>query len=98
MLDLNYVRENLETVREVLGHRNFPPDALDRFAEMDADRRRIIGEADAVNQQRNAASKEIGSLMQTGRRDEAEARKAEVAGLKDRQADLERQRDEADAG
>ena len=34
--------------------------------------------------------------MQTGKRDEAEAKKAEVAGLKERQAELEKARDDAD--
>src|SRR6185437_9621123 len=63
----------------------------------DADRRRIIGEADAINQQRNTASKEIGALMQSGKKDEAEATKAEVAGLKDKQSALEKQRDESEA-
>ncbi|MGB7202540.1 MAG: serine--tRNA ligase [Pyrinomonadaceae bacterium] len=97
MLDLNFVRDNLETVRTALANRNFPADSLDKFVEMDAERRRINGEADAINQQRNVASKEIGTLMQAGKRDEAEAIKAEVAGLKDKQTELEHQRDEADA-
>ena len=74
-----------------------PADALDKFVELDSERRRVIGEADAVNQARNAASKEIGALMQAGKRDEAEAKKAEVAGLKDKQAELEKARDEVDA-
>lgn len=97
MLDLNFVRENLEEVRKALADRNFPADSLDKFAELDSERRRIIGEADNVNQIRNAASKEIGALMQAGRRDEADAKKAEVAGLKDTQTELEKRRDEADA-
>ena len=97
MLDLNFVRENLDAVRTALKARNFPADSLDQFVELDVERRRVIGEADAVNQQRNAASKEIGALMQSGQRDEAEAKKAEVAGLKYRQTELERQRDEAEA-
>jgi seryl-tRNA synthetase len=97
MLDLNYVRDNLETVREALRSRNAATELLDRFAELDADRRRIIGEADKVNQTRNTVSKEIGSLMQSGKHAEAEARKSEVAGLKERQTDLENQRDAADA-
>jgi seryl-tRNA synthetase len=61
---------------------------------LDAERRRVIGEADKINQVRNASSKEIGALMQTGKRDEAEAKKAEVAGLKDKQTELEHQRHE----
>lgn len=97
MLDLNFVRENLDAVREAFANRNFPADGLDRFVELDAERRRVIGEADRINQLRNAASKEIGGLMQSGRKDEAEAKKAEVAGLKDQQAEFEKARDAADA-
>jgi seryl-tRNA synthetase len=97
MLDINYVRENLEAVRAALASRRFPADSLDRFSELDAERRRVITEADAVNQARNASSKEIGALMQAGKKDEADARKAEVAGLKNRQAELESARDAVDA-
>ncbi len=97
MLDSNFVRENLGAVREAFANRNFPADALDTFVELDATRRRVNGEADAINQQRNIASKEIGAMMQAGNRDEADAKKAEVAGLKDKQTELEQQRDAADA-
>ena len=97
MLDLNFVRENLDTVREGLRARHFPIDALDKFVEQDAERRRVIGEADSVNQARNEASKEIGDLIKSGKKEEAEAKKAEVAGLKERQAGLEAKRDAADA-
>ena len=97
MLDINFVRENLDAVRKALGDRNFPADGLDTFVELDAERRRVIGEADNINQSRNAASKEIGALMQSGNRGEAEAKKTEVAGLKDQQTELEAKRDAADA-
>ncbi|HMQ03181.1 MAG TPA: serine--tRNA ligase [Pyrinomonadaceae bacterium] len=97
MLDLNFVRENLEKVRGALAARNFPAESLDRFVELDAERRRVIGEADRINQLRNAASKEIGALMQAGKTDEAGAKKAEVAGLKEKQAEFETARDTADA-
>jgi seryl-tRNA synthetase len=97
MLDLNFVRENLEKVKESLINRNFPTAILDEFVDLDETRRRVIGESDQINAQRNAASKEIGALMQSGEREEAEAKKAEVAGLKETQAGLERQRDEAES-
>lgn len=97
MLDINFVRENLEAVRAALVNRNFPDDTLDKFAELDSERRRVITEADALNQARNASSKEIGALMQAGKRDEAETKKNEVAGLKEKQAELEKARDSADA-
>jgi seryl-tRNA synthetase len=88
----------LDTVRKALESRNFPTDLLNKFAELDAERRRVIGEADKINQLRNSSSKEIGALMQAGKRDEAEAKKAEVAGLKEKQAELESRRDEAETG
>jgi seryl-tRNA synthetase len=97
MLDLNFVRDNLDRVRAAMVDRNFSADALDRFAELDAERRSVIIESDNINQLRNAASKEIGALVKSGKKDEAESKKAEVAGLKEKQADLERRRDETDA-
>lgn len=95
MLDLHFVRENLETVKKALENRNSSTESLEKFVALDAERRRVIGEADQINAQRNSASKEIGALMQAGKREEAEAKKAEVAGLKDIQAELEKRRDEA---
>jgi seryl-tRNA synthetase len=96
MLDLHYVRENLEAVKIALETRNFPTDLLDKFADLDVERRRVISESDSINQLRNAASKEIGGLMQSGNVTEAEAKKTEVAGLKDKQTNLDKQRDEAE--
>ncbi len=97
MLDLNYVRDNLDAVKTALANRNFPLETLDRFAELDVERRSVISESDSINQARNAASKEIGDLMKAGKKVEAEARKAEVAGLKDKQAELDKRRDEAES-
>ena len=97
MLDLNFVRENLEDVRKALINRNFPTLSLDDFVELDETRRRVISESDRINQTRNSSSKEIGALMQAGKRDEAEAKKAEVTGLKDKQGELEHERKELEA-
>ncbi|MEO8649050.1 MAG: serine--tRNA ligase, partial [Acidobacteriota bacterium] len=96
MLDLNFVRENLDAVRTALANRNFSSAPLVAFVELDAERRRVIGEADRLNQLRNAASREIGALMQAGKRDEADARKAEVSSLKEEQSKLEALREEAE--
>jgi len=97
MLDLHFVRENLETVKTALKNRNFSVDSLDAFVELDETRRRVIGESDLINQTRNSSSKEIGALVQAGKKDEADAKKAEVADLKNKQAELEKQRDESEA-
>jgi seryl-tRNA synthetase len=97
MLDLNYVRDNLDAVREAFKARAFPTAALDDFEELDAERRRVIGESDRLNQERNAASKQIGALMKDGKNAEAETRKAEVGHLKAEIAQLDHRRDEAEA-
>ena len=92
MLDLHYVRGNLDEVRKALEKRHFETDALEVFVELDKERREVIAESDEVNQKRNASSKEIGTLMQAGKRDEAEVKKGEVAGLKEQQQNLEQTR------
>lgn len=97
MLDLHFVRENLDAVKKAFADRNFPAESLDRFNELDALRRRLISESDEINQKRNAASKEIGDLMKSGQKDEAEARKSEVAELKDRQSVLDAERETSES-
>src|SRR5437764_9084671 len=97
MLDLNYVRENLERVRAALEARGFPTAALDDFARLDQERRRAISESDQLNAERNAASREIGALMKAGQREEADTRRRAVGELKERIAEFDRARDEAEA-
>jgi seryl-tRNA synthetase len=97
MLDLNFVRENLDKVRAALEARNFPTAALDDFAEADALRRRVIAESDKLNAERNTASREIGALMKERKSEEAEARRSAVGQLKERIAGLDRAREEAEA-
>jgi len=97
MLDLNYVRENLDAVRTALEKRGMATNALDDFAAADAERRRVIAESDQLNAQRNTASREIGALMKDGKRDEADARRKQVNELKERMAQLDASRDEAEA-
>src|SRR2546422_2486992 len=93
MLDLNYVRENLDAVREALTKRGMPHTALDDFAQADAERRRLIAESDQLNAERNLASREIGALMKEGKRDQADARRKAVNDLKDRIAELDQKRE-----
>lgn len=97
MLDLNYVRENLDAVRAALEKRGTATTVLDDFAAADAGRRRVIAESDQLNAQRNTASREIGGLMKDGKRDEADARRKQVNELKQRIAELDAERDQAEA-
>ena|SRR2546425_992666 len=97
MLDLNYVRDNLDGVRAALAARGMPATALDDFAQADAERRRVIAESDALNAERNTASRVIGGLMKEGRREEAEVQRKQVGDLKDRIAELDQKREQAEA-
>ncbi len=96
MLDLSYVRENLEKVRAALQTRGVAAETLDDFADADASRRRTIAESDELNAKRNTASREIGALMKEGKRDEAEQRRKEVNQLKERIAELDQLRDQSE--
>ena len=93
MLDLNYVRENLENVRAALQTRGVPASALDDFERADTERRQVIAESDRLNTERNQASREIGDLMKQGRKDEAEVRRKQVADSKERIAELDKLRE-----
>jgi len=87
MLQLNFIRQNKEVVIKGLQKRNFSDDQLrivDNILELDDNRKNIQSESDALLAQRNALSKEIGDLMNQGRRDEAEALKAQVAAAKEK--------------
>jgi seryl-tRNA synthetase len=97
MFDINHVREHLEDVRAALEKRGMATSVLDDFAAADADRRRVIAESDQLNAERNAASREIGAMMKDGKRDEADARRKQVNELKERIAELDGARDQAEA-
>lgn len=77
MLDARFVRENIEAVRAAMRSRGSSW-AVDTFIELDDERRRLIGLTETRQARRNELSKQVGALMKTGRRDEAEALKEEV--------------------
>jgi seryl-tRNA synthetase len=77
MLDVTYVRENLDLVRERLASRNFDTALLDDLTRLDVERRAVVRERDELNAASNRISKEVGALMRESRKDEAESRKIE---------------------
>jgi seryl-tRNA synthetase len=97
MLDLNYVRENFDKVFEALKARRADTKALYDFSRADEERRHVIAISDQLNAERNASSREIGGLMKEGKKEEAEARRAEVASLKERISELDQRRNDAEA-
>jgi seryl-tRNA synthetase len=75
MLDLNYVRENLEQVEQLLDKCGMPG-ALNDFRRLDSSRRELLQQVEKLKATRNASSKQIGGLIQSGA--DAEPLKAEV--------------------
>ena len=84
MLDTSFVRENFDAVRSRLSTRNFDPAVLDGFLALDLERRSLVRERDDLNASTNRISKEVGSLMREGRRDEAELQKGESKKIAER--------------
>jgi seryl-tRNA synthetase len=78
MLDINFVRNHFDLVKQKLESRNFPVDALHRFSELDTRRRSLISSRDDLKARRNSESQEIGKLMKAGQTGEADARRAAV--------------------
>lgn len=89
MLDLQYVRENFEAVRETLSTRNFDPKLLDDFHNLDIERRTLIRERDEMNAAGNRISKEVGAMMREGRKEDAEALKAESRSITEKSKSVE---------
>ena len=98
MLDIRFVRENPEIVKENI-KKKFQDAKLplvDEVIALDAKRRAAIAEADQLRADRNRLSKQVGMLMGQAKKDpskleEAEAVKAQVKEKADRLAELERQ-------
>jgi seryl-tRNA synthetase len=67
MLDLNFVRENLPRVEDMLRQRGADPAAvLKDFREVDTQRRKAITEAETMKARRNQATEEIAKLKRSG--------------------------------
>jgi len=91
MLDIKLIRENPELVKENI-RKKFQDHKLhlvDEVIELDLINRNTKQEADDLRANRNKVAKEIGNLMSQGKKDEAEAKKAEVTTNANRLKELE---------
>ncbi len=83
MLQINYIRQNPELVKERLAVKNFADTlAVDRILEKDEQVRKLKSETESLQASINAASKAIGLLMGKGEKEAAENKKQEVAQYK----------------
>ena len=104
MLDIKFIRENPELVKENIRkkYQDSKLPLVDEVIELDTKRRSAIAEADQLRSNRNALSKQIGMLMGQAKNDpskleEAEAVKQQVKEQADRLAELEKQETELEA-
>lgn len=96
MLDLNYVRANLEKVVDALDNRKFPTDALNEFSSADRERRRLIARSDELNASRNELSQQVGALMKEGKAQEALKIRSQVNDIKEAITQFQQARDTAE--
>jgi seryl-tRNA synthetase len=87
MLDIGYLRENIETAKERLATRGFTLD-VETFRRLDGERRQVIQELERLRQMRNTASEEIGKLVRqkvdvTAKRNEMKAVSDQIKTLED---------------
>jgi seryl-tRNA synthetase len=84
MLTINLIREKKEFIIERLKVKNFEAtEIINRILLLDSSRREIQAKSDMLQGDLNRISKEIGSLMKEGKRDEAEAAKDKTYSLKE---------------
>ena len=96
MIDIKFLRENPDTVKQNIKNK-FQFEKLplvDEVIELDKQNRAYILEGDELRASRNKLSKQIGALMGQGKKDEAEAVKAQVTANANRLAELEKLEEE----
>ena len=86
MHDLNWFRNNLDVVAARLATRNFPID-IDKFRELDLQRRAAVTEAESLKARRNVQSTEIGKLKKAGQ--DTAALQLEMRAAADRGVELD---------
>ncbi|MFA5818343.1 MAG: serine--tRNA ligase [Bacteroidales bacterium] len=84
MLTINLIREKKEFIIERLKVKNFEAEEIiNRILVLDSSRREIQSKTDWMHAEMNRISKEVGSLMKEGKRDEAEAAKEKTYSIKE---------------
>ncbi len=92
MLQVSYIRDNREKVLERLAVKNFKqPELVDEVIQLDEKRRQTQNKLDSVSAEANAAARQIGELMRTGKKEEANEIKAKTGAWKEESKQLSEQ-------
>ena len=99
MIDIRYLRTEPDTVRELMARRNKPEliGLLDEALGFDGRMREITAERDAIRQQVNELSKQVGTLRRNGDDKAAEGLQAESRSLGEKEQSLAAETDEVTA-
>ena len=86
MLDIKFVRENPEIVKQNIRNKfqDSKLELVDKVLELDKENRDIKQEVESLRAQRNKTSKQIGAFMGQGKKEEAQAIKEGIAKMGDR--------------
>ena len=100
MLDLKFVRENPDIVKQNIKNKfqDSKLSLVDEVIALDAENRVTQKEADDLRASRNKLSKEIGKLMAQGKKEEADSVKAQVSANSARLAELDKDMFRVQAG
>ena len=96
MLDIKFVRENKELVKENI-KKKFQDEKLplvDEVVDLDERIRELKQQGDSLRQERNATSNAIGILMREKKVEEAEQKKQQVVSINNELVDIEHQEEE----
>ena len=96
MLDIKFVRENPDLVKENIKKKfqDHKLELVDQVIELDKKYREFQLEGDTLRMDRNSLSKEIGNFMRQGKKEEAEAIKAKVNEINSKLENIEKETDE----
>src|SRR3989339_552134 len=96
MLDVKFVREHQEEVERALKNRG-QEITLKEFRLREAERRQFLTRLEELRHERNTLSKEVGALMQAGKRDEAKPLRDRSTAINEESKDLEAQTEAQDS-
>ena len=99
MIDIKFLRENPDAVKENIKKKfqDYKLPLVDQVIELDEQSRTVKKQADELRSNRNKISKQIGSLMAQGKKEEGMALKEEVTKQAQQLAELEKQESDLSA-
>uniref|UniRef100_UPI0040567ACC serine--tRNA ligase n=1 Tax=Candidatus Electrothrix sp. TaxID=2170559 RepID=UPI0040567ACC len=91
MLELRFIRENIDLVREKCLYRGMNTDLIEKFTAIDGQRLSLLAEVEQLKNRRNTVSKEIASLKKAGEHEQAEPLITEMREVSERIKEMDKE-------